>query len=319
MLISRQTFEQHLDALARHYQFISLDELAQMMEAGRAAARPLLAVTFDDGYEDVYYNAFPILKRKGIPAAVFVVTSLVGTEQLLLHDKLYFSLMNLFERSQRAQGELERLLNRIGTPPSKALELAEQSDSAYEAVRALLVALPQSHLLRLLALLGSTFGPVDSELSDARHMTWEMLQEMQRAGIIIGSHTSTHPMLTNEDATRTSKELEESRKCLENKLGVPIRHVAYPDGRYNFHTLDIAAATGYRYGYGTCQHSDRCYPWLTIPRRVIWERSWADFRGNFSPAVMNCQLNGFFDWAAPCRQQHGQPQTEVLHGSGCND
>ena len=50
---------------------------------------PVAAVTFDDGYRDIYEHAVPILKRKGIPAAAFVVTDLIGRTSWQIHDKLY--------------------------------------------------------------------------------------------------------------------------------------------------------------------------------------------------------------------------------------
>ena len=67
--------------LAATTEFVSLDELGQRLSEGRRDDRPLAAVTFDDGYRDVYENAFPMLVRKGIPAAVFVVTKLIGTSR----------------------------------------------------------------------------------------------------------------------------------------------------------------------------------------------------------------------------------------------
>ncbi|RPH94739.1 MAG: hypothetical protein EHM68_13630, partial [Lysobacterales bacterium] len=71
MLTSARTFEQHLDWIGRRYRFVSLDELAVTLEKQETNGKPVAAITFDDGYRDVYQNAFPILKRRGIPSAVF--------------------------------------------------------------------------------------------------------------------------------------------------------------------------------------------------------------------------------------------------------
>src|SRR5689334_11060495 len=89
MLISGGTFEKQLDWIGRRFRFVSLDEIGLHLADGRPFAKPAAAITFDDGYADVYRYAFPILKRKGIPAAVFVVTELIGTRTPLLHDRLY--------------------------------------------------------------------------------------------------------------------------------------------------------------------------------------------------------------------------------------
>ena len=53
-------------------------------------------MTFDDGYRDVYEQAFPVLRRKGIPAAVFVVTDLVGRPFWQVHDRLYHLVAKAF-------------------------------------------------------------------------------------------------------------------------------------------------------------------------------------------------------------------------------
>jgi peptidoglycan/xylan/chitin deacetylase (PgdA/CDA1 family) len=57
---------------------ISLKELYEALEAPGALPKKAVALTFDDGFEGVYENAFPILKEFGYPATLFVVTDSVG-------------------------------------------------------------------------------------------------------------------------------------------------------------------------------------------------------------------------------------------------
>ena len=106
MLTSSRMLEAQLDWIGRRYRFVSLDELGRELDRGGAAGRPLAAVTFDDGYRDVHDVAMPVLARKGIPAAVFVVTDLVGTGQAQVHDRLYMLL-------RRANRELARPRERV--------------------------------------------------------------------------------------------------------------------------------------------------------------------------------------------------------------
>ena len=67
MLISRAMFERHVEWIGRSFRFVSLDEIGEQVSSGRPFADPVAAITFDDGYRDVYENAFPFLRRKGIP------------------------------------------------------------------------------------------------------------------------------------------------------------------------------------------------------------------------------------------------------------
>lgn len=96
MLISTRMLERQLDWIGRRFQFISVDELGAKLESGERFARPTAVVTFDDGYRDVYQNAFPLLKRKGIPSAMFVVTSHVGTTRPFIYDRMYLLLTRAF-------------------------------------------------------------------------------------------------------------------------------------------------------------------------------------------------------------------------------
>src|SRR5688572_20414603 len=61
MLLSTAMLERHLDWLGRRFNFISLDELGRTLEGGARFKRPVATITFDDGYRDVYHNAFPVL------------------------------------------------------------------------------------------------------------------------------------------------------------------------------------------------------------------------------------------------------------------
>jgi hypothetical protein len=88
MLISTAMFERHLDWLGQHFRFVDLNEVGEAVRTGVPFETPVAAITFDDGYRDIHDLAMPILNRKGIPAALFVVTDLVGRPGWQMHDKL---------------------------------------------------------------------------------------------------------------------------------------------------------------------------------------------------------------------------------------
>lgn len=71
-------FERQMALLRRHCRVLSLDEVLAT-DTVPASDRPLVAVTFDDGYADNAVHAAPILLRHRIPAAFFVSTGIVGT------------------------------------------------------------------------------------------------------------------------------------------------------------------------------------------------------------------------------------------------
>lgn len=281
MLISTRMFERHVDWLAKRFRLVSLDEIGLHLENERPFHAPTAAITFDDGYGDVYRNAFPVLKRKGIPAAIFVVTDLVGTSRLQIYDRLYLALNSRFS-------------------------------SPYQMMTQLLTTLSQREIEQIVQSF-EQIAPIDKRVIDEMApLTWEMLAEMQREGITIGSHTRSHTLLTQESPERAQAEVSESRKALEEKLKAPIRHFAYPDGRFNTPVVKAVNAAGYRFAYGICRRRDLQFPHLTIPRKVLWERACLNAIGRFSSAVMCCQVNWAFDSGTACEHDH---QSELKQGA----
>lgn len=77
--VAPEKFAQQMAYLHQHdYQCLSLEELWQYRQTGRSVPKKSFAITFDDGYEDNYTVAYPILKRYGFTATIFIVTSFVG-------------------------------------------------------------------------------------------------------------------------------------------------------------------------------------------------------------------------------------------------
>lgn len=257
-------FERHLDWIARRFRIVPLDELAAgLSPESRPSPIPLAAITFDDGYADVYEHAVPLLKRKGIPAAFFVVTDLVGTSELPWHERLYAALAARHPAVPDPFAATQRLLQRLS-----------QAD-----VRSVV------HILTRLR-----------EASDRpaalRLMTWEMLADLRDAGMTIGSHTRTHAFLANEPSSRIAAEVAQSRRILEGRLRTPVRYFAYPGGSFTASVVSAVARAGYRGAFTICRHRDTGHPLLTVPRTVLWERSCLDHLGRFSPALLSCHTAG---------------------------
>lgn len=66
-------FERQIKYLKSNFNVVRLGEIIDYLEKKRDLPSRSVVVTFDDGYEDFYKNAFPILKKYGIPATVFII------------------------------------------------------------------------------------------------------------------------------------------------------------------------------------------------------------------------------------------------------
>jgi peptidoglycan/xylan/chitin deacetylase (PgdA/CDA1 family) len=273
LLVSRRMLERQLDWIGRRYRFVDLNELGARLTSGRAMQEPVAAITFDDGYRDFYDHALPVLRKKGVPAALFVVTDFVGTSRAQIHDQLY------------------SLLTRREGPAS-----------AYQSMRKLIENLSAGALEQAIHTLKTDDSTAQQDYS--LPVTWEMLDRIHSAGIVIGSHTKTHIVMTNETRECVLDETAASRVELERRLGTAVQHFAYPSGIYNSASVSAVAAAGYRFGYTTCTHRSAEHPLLTVPRTLLWEGACLDSNRTFSESIMSCQVHRAFNLAARCRQQH---------------
>ena len=84
-IVSPRSFDHQLAYLKDHgYQVISLDELVEGQKKGMKFSHKTVVITFDDGYEDNYTNAFPILKKYHFPATIFLISDALGANKDLL-------------------------------------------------------------------------------------------------------------------------------------------------------------------------------------------------------------------------------------------
>lgn len=253
-------FREHLTLIAGRFEVIGLEQLRRSIAAGAGAGdRRLALITFDDGYIDNYQLAFPELRALGLTACFFVPTAFVGGARIPWWDEIAWIVRNATVARLRLPddpGEVpldddrEPAIRRVLAHVKRSRDLAGQIDRLREACRPESPAWPPS---------GRLF------------MSWDELNEMRRAGMDIGSHTHSHPILSQLSADEQEDELATSRGILESELGEPVDAIAYPVGgpeQFTEETCRIADATGYRLGFSFIRERSAwpvSHP-LSIPR-----------------------------------------------------
>ncbi len=87
--VNPKTFERQMEFLKVHrYRVFSLEELLSRLRAGEPLPPKTVAITFDDGYIDNIDHAFPVLKKMGFPATIFMITRNIGQEGSLSEEDL---------------------------------------------------------------------------------------------------------------------------------------------------------------------------------------------------------------------------------------
>jgi peptidoglycan/xylan/chitin deacetylase (PgdA/CDA1 family) len=184
---------------ARGLEIVSLDEGMARFEA--RDRRPFVCLTFDDGYRDNYEVAFPVLRRHGAPAAIFLATGLIDrTAPMWWHP-------------------LERAFSSRGSAGAAVWAERFRAADAGETVR----------LVDELAGIEPGFRP--GEAYDSA-LDWSMVREMAASGLVtFGAHTVTHPLLAGLASPALTTEIEASRDRCAAMLGTPPRYFAYPFGQ----------------------------------------------------------------------------------------
>jgi len=86
--VSRESFKRQMSFLKRHnYNIVSLEELSDLIKNARIPYKTI-AITFDDGYENNYTDAYPVLKEMGVPATIFISPGLIGRDGYLGWDEV---------------------------------------------------------------------------------------------------------------------------------------------------------------------------------------------------------------------------------------
>jgi peptidoglycan/xylan/chitin deacetylase (PgdA/CDA1 family) len=215
------SFGRQLDHLVRTMRPVSLEEV--VAAAGRRGALPPRAflITFDDGHRSVLDAGVPLLRERGLPAAVFMVAGLLDTDQPFWWAEV--------ERLH-AQG------GRAGAWPDLGpAELVRRLKTVPDAERLAVIA----DLRRTAA------GPAPSMAQLRR----EELPALEAAGVSVGNHTVSHPCLPRCDDAKAAAEVADAHRILEDALGRAPTAFAYPNGDWDERAERALAAAGYEVGF----------------------------------------------------------------------
>ncbi len=259
-------FLAQMSLISSTFNVMPLSEAVGRLRSGTLPRRAI-SVTFDDGYANNCEIGLPILLAQSIPATIFVAAG-------FLNGGIMFNDI-VIETIRQADGELD--LRALGLPvfdlsdaqsklraietiigQLKYLEPAERQTRAHDLAHIADVALPNNLMM------------VDAQV-----------QQLASAGIEIGAHTTTHPILTRVDEHRAREEMESCKRSLERLTGTAVRSFAYPNGKpgTDYHRTHVAMArqTGFDFALSTAWGAatigtdryqlPRIAPWDSDPRR----------------------------------------------------
>lgn len=254
-------FAAQMDLIAANFNVLPLQEAVERLYAHSLPERAV-CITFDDGYANNCDVALPILAARRIPATVFVAPGFLNggwmfndiVLEAVRRAPQRVKLPVVDEADLSSPGARVEAWERIAKA-FKYLEPYERVRRAEDLAADLGVALPA--------------GPM---------MTDAQVVRLHQAGIEIGAHTLSHPILARIDADAARREMLDSRHRLEEMIGAPVRSFAYPNGHplrdYDRSHVALAAEAGFDLAVTTAwgaatRSSDR----FQIPRVAPWDRT----------------------------------------------
>lgn len=211
-------FEKQMAYVADHFRVIPLEAVLERMRIGDLPDNTL-TITFDDGYQDNYHNAFPILNKFSLPGTIFLTTGCIDSDDILWHDGVAqaFRQTSLpFLKWQERKYPLLTTLEKV---------------SAFNEIMQSLRRMENSERISSIRILMDRLNVDDQNHPHHLMLTWDQIREMQNNRISFGAHTVTHPILNRLSSKCIKDEIVKSRMAIESVLRIPVRLFAYPNGR----------------------------------------------------------------------------------------
>ena len=233
--VSPSDFEMQIKQLRKKYRFISAEDFM-----GNKIPKNAALLTFDDGYSDFYTNAFPLLKKYEIPAAVFLVSGHVGTRKPFWWDEIISCIYN------------------TGAKEFEGFKL-EYLDGKSEFIRQLLIRFTEINEGEKLRRIESLKKALSGERIIGENLHWSEILEMKDRGIYFGSHSISHPVLTKISESDMRTELVRSKIHIERKIKEDVRLFAYPNGIHSEKVKGALKKAGYVAAFTASESTSNLY------------------------------------------------------------
>ena len=240
MILDIDIFEEHVKSILKYSTPISF----KMAVTSDVIPPNAVVLTFDDGYRNNYFDAFPILKKYNIPSTIFITTGFIDKESYLWTDRLDYILNEAENTIYKLELDGDSLLVDLCTNPARNQTIAK--------IKHFMKTLPDAKKNHWIDMLESKLGiscSWDTIPDELQPLSWDEIREMQQSGLVtFGAHTVTHPILRNCDYATQKFEIHHARKRIEAETGAECIYFAYPNGKtadYSKTTIELIKKAGY--------------------------------------------------------------------------
>ena len=275
MYVLDNVFDMHLQFLQERFKVLTLAELVERWRKKIWDWRQRYCViTFDDGWLDNYLYAYPLLKKYGLPATIFLPTDFIGTYDWFWTEKLFYLIehvcsANVTSASKAAfWSQIVRVLGGSGYALSTSNTVYENMKHNFDQIVEQCKQLPFDTVKQLISNLSEL---VEIKFPEERAVVnWDEVALMSKDGISFGSHSCSHRILTRLPRYEIKRELEVSNKALQERE-MNINYVpvfCYPNGIYTEDIQALVKDCAYEAAVGLRSGSEGAFPrnWFAIRR-----------------------------------------------------
>jgi len=215
-----EQFDRHMEQLTGCFRIMPLSDAIQGLRRGKLPSRAA-CITFDDGYADNAEVALPILKKHCISATFFVAASFIDGGRMwndAVIELIRHASAGIIDLSSLGLGQFE-------------IETIPQRRQAIEYLLGELKYLPPEIRQSKVEGMAALVPAMPSGSSGDLMMTSDQVRVLHEAGMEIGGHTASHPILAKMENSAACADIAHGKEILEGIIRAPVRLFAYPNGK----------------------------------------------------------------------------------------
>jgi len=285
LFTSVETFRRQILFFEKWYKIISFEKLSTYIKHSKVPRNSLI-ITFDDGYEDNYLMAYPVLRGMNAEATFFLaVDKIAGNGQAWWWDRAY-----CYFRILEKVGNEDRVLQSLGEEILFLLREFKKDPSR------LFGSLNKQDTGRIVAWLDTIENnyPMNNEniMKYNAALSWHQISGMIE-NMDVGSHTCSHSNITMLDQPQRNYEIAESRKLLQEKTKKKVIAFSYPGGSLDDNAKRMVRDAGYEFAVSTAAGVNDLGSRYALKRINLWEGASLGMHGRFSKGYLAYKLLGF--------------------------
>jgi peptidoglycan/xylan/chitin deacetylase (PgdA/CDA1 family) len=228
-------FAEQMRHLKRRCSVLSIDEVVRLTQAGEPFPERAAVVSFDDGFENNYTVAAPILDDIGVPAVFYISSGIVNTNMMFWVDEIE-DCVNLSSNPS--------VTLTLDKPTSFPISSREDRIATIETIKQFCKRSTSGEKNRVIAALIEACGVIPSieHAFDYRKITWKQVRAMAANPLFtIGGHSLYHDILSELPLKKMQEDIRISLDLLTYNLSRSVTHYSYPEGQASHFNNEVIA------------------------------------------------------------------------------